>query len=117
MEWSFVISIPPTKEQNTKSKVTPLLLGLPISRNINKSSREQLESIVSIRERGIWIHSSKERVPDFKIEWDQIVKIEEIEGPTRELKMDLINEEYITFKVGPIDKLYTLIKSKLNDLD
>jgi len=115
MEWTFTVSVPVDKEMSNESKVaTTLLLGLPgLAASTGKSRRKQLDAMVSIHEKGMWIHSPKKYIPDFKIEWDKIVEIEKQGVLTKELKMYLTNGNYVTFKFGPLNKLYPIVSDRM----
>jgi len=115
MEGKFTVSIPANEEMSNESKVaTTLLLGLPgLAASTGRSRRKQLDATVSTHEKGIKIHSSKKYIPDFRIEWDKIVEIEKHGVLTKELKMYLTNGDYVTFKFGPLNKLYPIVSDKM----
>lgn len=78
-----------------------------------KIRRKQLDAYVSTHEKGIRINIRKKYRKDVRIEWDKIVHVKLRGLFPKEIKMYLINEDFIIFRFGPSNELYPIIKENM----
>lgn len=111
----FTVNIPVVEERTSGSKATATLLFgfVGFAATSGKIHRKQLDAYVSTHEKGIRINIRKKYKKNVRIEWDKIVHVKLQGLLPKEIKMYLINEDFIIFKFGPSHELYPIIKENM----
>lgn len=111
----FTVNIPVVKERSGGNRAAATLLmgfvGYAVTSG--KILRKQMDAYVSTHQKGIKISIRKKYRKDVKIEWDKIVDVKLKGIIQKEIKMYLINEDYIIFRFGPSNQLYPIIKENM----
>ena len=111
----FTVNIPVIEERSGGSRAAATLLFgfVGFSATSGKIRRKQLDAYVSTHEKGIRINLRKKYRKDVRIEWDKIVHVKLRGLFPKEIKMYLINEDFIIFRFGPSHELYPIIKENM----
>lgn len=111
----FTVNIPVVKERSGGNRAAAtLMLGfVGYAATSGKILHKQMDAYVSTHEKGIKISIQKRYSKDVRIEWDKIVDIKLKGFIQKEIKMYLINEDYVIFRFGPVDRLYPIIKENM----
>lgn len=111
----FTVILPVLEERSGGSRAAAtLLLGfVGFAATSGKIRHKQMDAYVSTHKKGIKISIRKKYTKDVKIEWDKIVDVKLGGLYPKEIKMYLINEDYIKFRFGPVKELYPVIKENM----
>jgi len=111
----FTVNIPVVEERTGGSRAAATFLFgfVGFAATSGKIHRKQLDAYVSTHEKGIRINIRKKYRKDVRIEWDKIVDAKLKGLYPKEIKVYLINEDYIKFKFGPVHELYPVIKENM----
>ena len=111
----FTVNLPVVKERGGGNRAAATLLFgfIGFAATSGKTHHKQMDAYVSTHEKGIKISIRKKYGKDVKIEWDKIVDVKLKGLYPKEIKMYLINEDYVKFKFGPVNDLYPVIKENM----